>query len=155
MDGFEWDESMETGDPLVDQQHRNIHMLVDYAEAAKDKPELLMHVLERLMEHVDCHFATEEALMQKTGYVGTDAIEHIAEHHKLTEDARDTVLKFRSGELTEMGPVAEFLRAWLTDHVHNRDRKFIEYVRAQDADAIATLPEPWASRPPQLNGWVA
>ena len=153
MDGYEWDDSLETGDALVDRQHRNIHQLVGYVEAARDRPELLMRVLERLMEHVDCHFATEEALMDKTGYVGAEALEHIAAHRQLTQDARDVVLKFRSGEITEMEPVVVFLRAWLASHVHDRDRRFIEFVRSRGA--VAILPEPWASDPPRLDGWVA
>jgi len=62
-------------------------MLVDYAEASKDKPDLLMRVLERLMDHVDCHFTTEETLMANTGYVGADAAEHVAEHRQLTATA--------------------------------------------------------------------
>ncbi len=152
MASVEWDESMETGDPLVDQQHRNIHTLVDYAEAAQDSPDLLMLVLERLMEHVDCHFTTEEALMERIGYVDPAASEHIAEHRMLTESARDVVLGFRSGELTEMGPVVEFLRGWLADHVHKRDRTFIDFVHAQGV--IAILPEPWLSNPPELIGRV-
>jgi hemerythrin-like metal-binding protein len=153
MADLEWDESLETGDPLVDQQHRNIHSLVDYVEAARDRPEELMRVLDRLMEHVECHFATEEALMERTGYVGKDAEEHIAEHRELTEGARDTVLQFRRGELNSMEPVVAFLRTWLSDHVHERDRKFIEFVREQGGAAI--LPEPWASNPPTLGGWIA
>jgi len=116
MSGLEWGESMETGDLLVDQQHRNIHRLVDYAEAAKDSPEQLMRVLARLMEHVDI------------------------------------VLKFRCGELTKIGPVVGFLWGWLAEHVHKRDRTFIEFVRAKRM--TATLPEPWASNPLKLNGWV-
>ena len=153
MSGLEWDESMETGDPLVDEQHRNIHRLVDYAEAAKDSPEQLMRVLERLMEHVDCHFTTEEALMERTGFVGKDATEHVTEHRELTANARDVVLKFRCGELTEIEPVVAFLRGWLAEHVHKRDRTFIEFVRAKRM--TATLPEPWASNPLKLKSWVA
>jgi hemerythrin-like metal-binding protein len=105
------------------------------------------------MEHVDCHFTTEEALMEQTGYAREAADEHIAEHRRLTADARDVVLKFRGGELTRMGPVVGFLRAWLADHVHDRDRVFIDYVRSQGA--TASLPEPWASDPPQLSDHVA
>ena len=153
MDPTGWDESLETGDALVDQQHRNIHCLVDYAEAAKDEPERLMTVLERLMEHVDCHFATEEALMVATGYVGADAAEHLADHRRLTDASRDAVLRFRAGELTRMEPVVEFLREWLAGHVHTCDRAFIEYVRTRGA--TASLPEPWASDPPRLDGLCA
>ncbi len=153
MSGLTWDESMATGDPLVDQQHQNIHELVDYVEAMRDRPELLMQVLDRLMEHVDCHFTTEETLMEKTGYTGEEEAEHIAEHRKLTQDARDAVLKFRTGELTRMEPVVEFLRTWLADHVHNRDKKFIDYVRARGG--MAVVPEPWAAKPLEVGEWVA
>jgi hemerythrin len=71
----------------------------------------------------------------------------------LTADARDVVLRFRRGELSCTEPVVEFLRDWLHTHVHETDRKFIEHVRA--LGVVAVLPEPWASNPPQLNGWVA
>ncbi len=153
MDGYEWDQSLETGDPLVDKQHREIHRLVDYVETMQDQPSVLIQVLERLMQHVDCHFATEEALMERTSYVGPDADEHIAEHRKLKEEARAVVLKYREGEIADMEPVIEFLRGWLRDHVHDRDLKFIEHVRGRGV--VAYLPEPWASDPPQPNGWVA
>jgi hemerythrin len=141
-----WDASLETGDPLVDQQHRAIHLLVDDVEAADERPDELMRVLDRLMEHVECHFATEEDLMRRSGYRETDAQEHMSEHRRFTEDAREAVHKFRAGELTSAEPVAESLRVWPRDHVHDRDRAFIAYVRTR-GDAAA-LPEPWASQPP-------
>jgi hemerythrin-like metal-binding protein len=153
MNEFEWDQSLETGDPLVDQQHRDIHTLVGHMAAAEDRPDEIMRVLDRLMEHVDCHFATEEDLMDRTGFVGEDADEHIAEHRALTQAARDAVLQFRSGELASTEPVVEFLRGWLADHVHERDRAFIEFVRAQGE--VANLPEPWASNPPHFDGTAA
>ena len=149
MDSYQWDGSLETGDPLVDQQHRNIHQLVDDIEAAQDRPDVLMSVLERLMDHVSCHFATEEALMEKTGYVGPDALEHLAAHRELTEDARGIVLEFRNGETTDLKPVVAFLRGWISGHVHDRDLKFIEFVRSQGA--VAVVPEPWASIPPKVR----
>jgi len=153
MSTYEWDETLETGDPLVDQQHRNIHELVAYLERAEGRPELLMQVLERLMEHVDCHFTTEEALMERTGFESANARDHIAEHRRLTAQARDVVLRFRSWKLSRTEPVVEFLREWLRTHVHQCDRRFIDHVRR--SGVMATLPEPWASNPPQLNGWVA
>lgn len=153
MSGHEWDASLETGDALVDQQHRNIHELVAYLERADTEPDVLMRVLERLMEHVDCHFTTEEALMERTGFVGQRAEDHVREHRVLTARARDFVLQFRSGGLSEIEPVAAFLRGWLGQHVHECDRMLIEYVRLRGE--VATLPERWKSRPPQMNGWAS
>lgn len=145
MSDLRWNPSMETGDPLVDEQHQNIHRLVDYVERSASRPELLMGMLEQLMEHVYCHFATEEALMMKTGFDGDATAEHVAEHRKLTNGARDFVLRFRSGQLSEVGPLVGFLRDWLAVHVHQSDMRFIGFVRARGVRA--ELPEPWATSP--------
>lgn len=150
MGSLSWDASLETGDPLVDQQHRAIHHLVDQVEAATDGPEQLMAALDQLMEYVDCHFTTEEALMAATGYAGEEADEHVAEHRELTSRARDLVLAFSRGGLTTMEPMVELLRPWLANHVHGRDREFVAYVRARGATAV--LPEPWASDPLTYGG---
>ena len=147
MEGYRWDASLETGDPLVDQQHRDIHELVAYVEAAEDRPDEVLLVLDRLMEHVECHFATEEDLMRRSGYQGAEADDHVTEHHHLTQAARDTVLRFRGGELTSIAPLAEFLSGWLWEHVYEHDRAFIQYVKSRSVAAV--LPEPWASVPPR------
>jgi len=154
MADYVWDESLETGDPLVDQQHRNIHQIVADAEACACEPDALLRILDRLMVHVDCHFATEEDLMARSGFSGADAEEHVIEHRELTATAREIVLKVRSGELTDSAPVIEFLRDWLRTHVHERDRVLVEFVRSR-SEVHARLPEPWASHPPQLSGSAA
>lgn len=137
MAGFTWSEVYETGDALVDKQHKDIHELVDYVEAVEDGPEEVLQVLDRLMQHVDTHFATEEALMRRAGYVGERAEEHLAEHRDLTQSAREQVLLFRSGELTSTQPLVEFLRGWLETHVYDHDLHFIEFVRAHGLQAEA------------------
>jgi hemerythrin-like metal-binding protein len=148
-----WDKSLETGDPLVDRQHRDIHALVNYVAAADDRPDELLRVLDRLTEYVDCHFTTEEGLMHRSGYVGTEADRHIAEHQELKQAARDAVLQYRMGKLNSTKPLVEFLRTWLSEHVHGRDRALVEFVRSRGE--TATLPEPWASDPSRLNSLSA
>jgi hemerythrin-like metal-binding protein len=130
-----WDPALETGDALVDEQHRNIHAVVADLEAAGDDVDAIMGVLERLMAHVDTHFATEEDLMRREGFPGDQAEGHIAEHRKLTDGARDIVLGFRSGEITRGAPIVAFLCEWLTDHVHQKDRVLVDWVRARGAAA--------------------
>lgn len=136
----EWEDVLETGDPCVDRQHEEIHQLLDYVESADDRPEEVLHVLDRLMAHVDVHFATEEALMRQCGYPGDVAREHIADHHQLTQSAREMVLLFRSGELNSTKPLVNFLRGWLENHVHGFDVKFIAFARAAGSSAEAPAP---------------
>lgn len=140
MTGYTWSEVYETGDALVDKQHRDIHELVDYVEAVEDRPEEVLQVLDRLMQHVDAHFASEEALMRRAGYEGERAEEHLAEHRDLTQSAREQVLLFRSGELTSTQPLVAFLREWLSTHVYEHDLDFIEFVRAHGLQAEACEP---------------
>ena len=145
MAGIDWDPALETGDLLVDQQHRNIHAIFADLEAAGDDAGAIMEVLDRLMAHVDCHFATEEDLMCREGFPDAEAELHIAEHRKLTDGARDIVVGFRSDEIRGAAPIVAFLREWLSDHVHTQDRVMIDWVRARGG--VARLPEPWASDP--------
>ena len=127
---------MATGDPLVDAQHHEIHRLVDDVEAAGDRPDELMRVLERLMDHVECHFMTEEDLMRRAGYDPETAALHIADHHRLSDAARAAVLDFRSGgTLVSMAPLVELLRDWLATHEHDHDRVLIDFVRARAVKA--------------------
>lgn len=130
-----WDVTMETGDALVDRQHRRIHALVADVEAAGDEPSEIRRILDHLMEHVDTHFATEEALMERIGFPEAERAAHVSEHRTLTEQARRAVLDFRTGELSSIGPVVEFLRGWLADHVHEHDKDFVEFVRARGGSA--------------------
>lgn len=142
MSEFAWSEALETGDALVDKQHRDIHDLVDYVEAAEDRPAEVLEVLDRLMQHVDTHFATEEALMRRAGYVGQHADEHVAEHRDLTQSAREQVLMFRSGALASTQQLVGFLREWLATHVYEHDLEFIEYVRSHELQAEPPEPTP-------------
>ena len=143
---MQWDTTFETGDGLVDEQHRNIFRLVDYAMSAQDDPDVVMHVLNALMDHVSCHFATEEDLMERSGYEGEHAEAHRIEPARLPQPARAAVLRFHSGETTSIGLVAEFVHAWTRDHIDDHDRRFIDFVRGEGL--VARLPEPWAAVQP-------
>lgn len=139
MEAIEWDPALETGDELVDEQHRAIHALFNELAVASDSPRQIMHTLDRLMDHVALHFGTEEELMRREEYPEELATAHIAGHRELTEGAREKVLEFRSGALTGTGPLLEFLRDWVVSHVDEHDRHLIEYVRARNG--AARLPE--------------
>jgi len=152
MQNVEWDSSLETGDKLVDEQHRNIHALAASLHAAHDGPEQIMLVLDRLMDHVACHFASEEDLMERAHCPRDMIEEHVAEHQALTQQAREITIRFRLGEVTSTREIADFLNEWLREHVHERDRVLVDYVRA--SGEAARLTEEWQSNPPQMNGFA-
>lgn len=132
MESIAWDPSLETGDALVDEQHREMHDLLNELVSSGDSPSRIMSVLERLMDHALLHFADEEDLMRREAYPAELSAEHIAQHRALTESARQKVLEFHDGTLTEIGPLVEFLREWVGTHIHEHDRGLVDYVRERN-----------------------
>ena len=59
MNRVEWDSSLETGDPIVDLQHRAIHNLFNQLQCAIDDASEVLATLDYLTQHVLVHFATE------------------------------------------------------------------------------------------------
>ena len=141
---IEWDETLVTGDLLVDQQHRHIYQIFRELEAAEDTPAEVMRALDHLTSHVALHFATEEDLMRREEYPPSETHVHEAEHRLLTERARDYVLQFRTGELTGTGPLIIFLGDWLDGHIEACDRDLIDHVRVRGG--AGKVPEEWVAK---------
>jgi hemerythrin len=143
VDRLEWDASLETGDAVVDLQHRTIHNLFNELTSAPDNASEILNALDFLTEHVLVHFATEEDLMYAEEFPDDLTQAHIAEHRALTTEVRWQVLEFRDGTLSSTQPLIEFLRAWLAEHVHACDRLLVEHIRSRGV--CAQLPEAWAT----------
>jgi hemerythrin-like metal-binding protein len=130
-----WDESMETGDLLVDSQHQGLVALFNEMVAADQHVERatsVSDVLERLTEYVVVHFAAEEAMMASFGYPPDVAEAHKREHRALTERTRELVLSYRAGEIETVIPLVDFLKAWLSGHIEESDRRLVEHVQGSN-----------------------
>jgi hemerythrin-like metal-binding protein len=124
---------METGNQLVDEQHQELVALFNEVMAAEQDasgPPRVFAALERLTEYVVVHFTAEEALMAESEYPAASVEVHVSEHRALTERTRELVLAYRTGELESAVPLVEFLRAWLTGHIEQSDRRLVEHVKA-------------------------
>ena len=70
MDRIEWDASLETGDAVLDLQHRTIHSIFNQLHETDDDPAAVLGVLDFLTQHVVAHFVTEEDLMVRETFPG-------------------------------------------------------------------------------------
>lgn len=133
MQRVEWDPTMETGDATVDDQHRGLIELFNSLLEAETREGLqgVPAVLERLCEYAIVHFSAEEELMNRVGYPDESVSAHLLEHASLTEQTRDIVLKFRTGQITSATPVVEFLSGWLSQHISKCDRQMVEFARTR------------------------
>lgn len=128
----EWDGSVLTGHPLIDEQHRQLHVLFEGLESAEigaDDPQQVRDVLDQLVEYSLSHFAMEEDLMRSEEYPPDQVAEHLEEHRRFTDFVRDQVLDYRAGRVTSVLPFVSYLRDWLAEHVHEIDRKLAQHVR--------------------------
>ncbi len=136
-----WGELMETGDPHMDRQHREIIELVDRLDAiGADDASWMGHaheILDQVMDLTITHFTTEELLMVRVGYPG-DAQERMLEQHRdFSAYARIRVLEFRAGDRSGLALLPGFLRMWLVEHEFGLDRELVRWIRSHADDEVA------------------
>jgi len=137
-----WDQSMETGDPHMDRQHREIIELVDRLDAiGVDDADWMDHahdVLDKVMDVTITHFDTEERLMEQVGYPA-DAHERMLQQHRdFKAYARIRVLEFCAGDRSSLGLLPGFLRVWLVEHEFGLDRELVSWIRAHADDEVGS-----------------
>jgi hemerythrin len=141
VDRIEWDASLETGDRVVDLQHRAIHRIFNQLCDASDDPSQILGVLDFLTQHVNAHFATEEDLMPRAEFPQHLTDVHVAEHRVLTERVREHVLDYREGRFTTTDPLLDLLDTWLISHIHDCDRVLVDHIRLRGVSA--QMPAEW------------
>lgn len=126
-----WNESLETGDPEVDGQHRALYDLVNDLNVSA----LLgvghdgeREALQRILGYTTRHFVSEEALMRRFAYPGVG--EHSAVHTDFTGAARGLVAEHASGKGPNIRELAEFMEHWLELHIASFDQPMVAHVRA-------------------------
>lgn len=127
----EFDDSLITGDALIDSQHRELinrinHLLENCAQ--KDNKVGAVKMLDYLLEYTEFHFGEEEKLQAGIGYPG------IEEHRRKHEELRQTVAQLQEMLEEEEGPSDAFVLQvqknvidWLYGHIKSFDRSFVEY----------------------------
>ena len=118
----------ETGQPLIDTQHRLLFFLfkkLDIAIKTKESEETLSRIVIEVRKFVDFHFVSEENLMFETRYpdienhqkLHTDLmvelnimISRVVSHHNYPEDLLD------------------FLNGWLINHIGQHDQNVAKHI---------------------------
>ncbi len=127
---MKWRPDFNLGIEEIDEQHKKIVELINTLNEAFMKNEArgkLSTILEEMTRYADYHFQTEEKLFSQYHYPFTH------EHMNLHENFRKKVVQFT--EQFEQGHpvtfrVLGFLRKWLTNHILDVDREYVDIVRA-------------------------
>jgi hemerythrin len=129
-----WDRSLETGDPEIDDQHRELFNRIDQLMAATQDRRARSEVgrlLTFLGDYVVSHFEAEERLMEGADYPEAEA--HRAEHRRFVEDYARLFQDYRA---EGPGPVfvikfGNRVTAWLCEHICRTDRRLADHLSAR------------------------
>jgi hemerythrin len=124
-----WSDNMSIGVPEVDEQHKQLLLLVNDTEAAVAagaSREDAAKALQRLCDYVVEHFATEEALMDPDGYPEYD--KHMSEHMECTNLALDFLQGLNEDKDVSLPEFLVFAQNWIQDHILGTDQTLGRFV---------------------------
>ena len=128
-----WHPSLETGQDLVDTEHRVLVFLfrkLDVSIKSGGTQVELSYIIDELRRFVEFHFLSEENVMRETHYPGLLA--HQAQHSDLL-----TQLGVFASKIQQRREFPEdllyFVNDWLLEHIAKHDRHVAHHVR----DAVA------------------
>ena len=134
-----WNESFITGNDVVDNDHREICLLVEDVLASSElsREDKVGTAIDFLAYYVVHHFANEEKLMDECDY--PDSEEHKKEHSDFLKTATEIKNRFDNngyslGELTDNNlnlsmEINKIVVAWLSKHIMGSDKKLAIYYR--------------------------
>jgi len=130
---YAWDDSYSLGIPVLDEEHKKLLNLVNSFLSSihtKNEKAVIKSTFDSLIGYTHEHFTNEEAFMAKHKYPGLK--EHKKEHIKLT---KEVVQLNENKNYVFSDNIADFLIAWLTNHIMGTDKKYAEYILARNPNA--------------------
>lgn len=130
MTARQWDPSLETGDPVVDAEHRDIYSLVSELQRAATSGTdrgVVEGAISRILSYSRNHFEHEEALMQRIGF--PDLERQRALHREFSETAEQLADDYLHGVSMSAEGLARFMREWFETHIDTEDRRIVEHLR--------------------------
>jgi hemerythrin len=128
-----WDSTLETGNPRIDADHRELARLFNLLPEAVEKrrgKEFSSDVLGQIIRHAEAHFQLEQELMAEHRYPKIE--QHTAEHVMLLGQARSYKAGFDAGATESEVALIDFPEVWLGFHILFSDKdlaRFLAQVR--------------------------
>ena len=123
-----WNNSLETGIDVIDNQHRRIVAYINTLDQARmtGDAKRVNSVIEQLVDYTQSHFGFEEALMEEAGY------KFLMPHKKVHELFIRRVAGF-TARAAKGEDIAEELQrvlsTWLLNHIAGEDNDYADTVK--------------------------
>lgn len=128
-----WNKDLETGNPMIDQQHKQlIQCINDLLEACsqgkgRDK---IIETLQFLENYTKKHFGDEEALQKRFGY--PDYTNHKRYHETFKKTVSDITAQMKATGPTValVAKVNTSIASWFVNHIKNEDTKVARHIQS-------------------------
>ncbi len=133
MTNSTWDKSLETGNKMIDDQHRQLIRLIDDLSQTKfisHKDTLVL--LNRMHSFTIEHFISEEQLMEEVNYPSEPKLKMIKQHKDFKSYVRLRILEFRYQKL-DITSFQLFAGYFLKTHEFGTDRGLANWIKQQEA----------------------
>lgn len=128
---IKWSEKFNTGNPIIDAQHKRLFEIAAEAEALFiedsfcDKYDEIIKCVLELQDYTSYHFSCEERLMELSGY------EKISEHKEMHKECIDEIAYILSTDIDTnqkevLRHTLEFILTWITEHIQNIDQTMVK-----------------------------
>lgn len=127
---IKWKKSYETGNPIIDQQHKGlVDIINELYDAIKYRGDIdhAYITYNELIKYTKIHFLREESLLINANY--KDIKKHQELHKKLTAQVFSLNDKFANNRKDICVETILFLKAWLTDHIIAEDLKYVKHIK--------------------------
>ncbi len=123
-----WQDTYNTGIDILDRQHRELVNTINALYSSlnmENKGSALKPAADMVMKYTKTHFATEIAMMEKSGY--PQMKQHHAQHEQLILDAGRSLYEclHEDGDPTDF---LNFLKRWFVVHITREDQAYSEHL---------------------------
>jgi len=131
-DAVQWSEDFACGIKVIDDQHKSLLDLINdlFNHATGDleaEQEYFKQVVEKAVNYVKVHFATEEKIMQQTKFVGYE--EHKKAHETFVVAVLNNARAFQKEKKIDLREFTRFLKEWVLTHVAHMDKQYFSHFR--------------------------
>jgi hemerythrin-like metal-binding protein len=118
-----WEDNFETGHDDIDNQHKNLFVLIRAFATSfmlKEEKEVVTDMLFELEDYTKIHFANEEKILATTK--GLPSTRHLEQHRQFLKILHDLKFDFISDNKPISEELLEYLVKWLRDHILGIDK---------------------------------
>jgi hemerythrin len=134
MAAYTWSKDLETGNQLIDTQHKQliqaINDLLDACSGGKGR-QALDGTLDFLAKYTAKHFGDEENLQLKSGYPDYNNHKKLHDGFKVTVADLGRQLKAEGPTIALVGKVNSSIGGWLVNHIKREDTKVAAHLKKQ------------------------